>query len=166
MCGLIVTADITRQVERERGERKDALLESAAEGILGIDAEGQLTFANAAAAELLGASLAELQARHIHDIVHAGVADQPSHEAADCPLVASIQREQVRQAEDEVFARAGGSSFPVSYTLSPIVNKGDLVGGVLTFNDVTEQKRFEAQLRYLADRDPATGLYNRRRFAA
>ncbi|MGH2837260.1 MAG: putative bifunctional diguanylate cyclase/phosphodiesterase [Thermoleophilaceae bacterium] len=161
---LIVTADITRQLQRERGGRKDALLESAAEGILGIDADGHLTFANAAAAELLGASLADLQSRHIHDVVHAGVAGQPSHEATDCPLVASIRLEQVRQAEDDVFARAGESSFPVTYTLSPIVNRGELVGGVLTFNDGTERKRFEAQLRYLADRDPVTGLYNRRRF--
>ena len=50
------------------------------------------------------------------------------------------------------------------YTSSPIVERGELTGAVLTFNDVTERKRFEAQLQYLADHDPVTGLFNRRRF--
>ncbi len=66
--------------------------------------------------------------------------------------------------EDDVFWRHDGASLPVQYTSSPIVDRGELMGAVLTFNDVTERKRFEAQLQFLADHDPLTGVYNRRRF--
>ena len=36
---------------------------------------------------------------------------------------------------------------------------------VLQIQDVTDRKRYESQLQYLADHDPLTGLFNRRRFA-
>ena len=167
VAGLILTSDITRRVLRERGDvagRKDVILEAAAEGILGLDGDGQVTFVNAAAAELLGATQAELRGRHIHDVVHAAHDETPGHDADACPVLQSMRGEIVQHMEEDVFWRRDGVSFPVNYTSSPIVERGRLVGCVITFNDVTERKRFEAQLQYLADHDPVTGLYNRRRF--
>jgi PAS domain S-box-containing protein len=74
VAGLIVASDVTRQVMLERLDMsgQDVILDSAAEGILGIDAGGRVTFANAAATDLLGISQAELRGRNIHDVVHAG----------------------------------------------------------------------------------------------
>ena len=178
VAGLVVASDITRRVMLERLDiterrsaegapdeasgREDVILDSAAEGILGLDGDGRVTFANAAAADLLGARPEEIRRLNIHDVVHAE--DPRAHPADECPVLLSIKHGIVQHLEDDVFWRSDGSSFPVTYTSSPIMERGDLAGAVLTFNDVTERKRFEAQLQYLADHDPVTGLFNRRRF--
>ena len=167
VAGLIVASDITRQVMLERLDMsgQDVILDSAAEGILGLDDYGRITFANAAAADMLGISQAELRGQNIHDVVHVGDdAGTPPHTAEECPVLLSITHGIVQHLEDEVFSPRDGTSFPVTYTSSPMAESGRLTGAVLTFNDVTERKRFEAQLQYLADHDPVTGLYNRRRF--
>ncbi len=166
VAGLIVASDITRRVMLERLDMpgQDVILDSAAEGILGLDDKGCVTFANVAAADLLGLSQTELRGRNIHDVVHAGEGGTSPHGADECPVLLSIRHGIVQHMEDDVFSPHEGSSFPVTYTSSPMSEAGRLTGAVLTFNDVTERKRFEAQLQYLADHDPVTGLFNRRRF--
>ena len=163
-----ICLDITERKHAEQqlehvSRQQEVILESAAEGILGLDRDGRVTFANPAAAELLGLEPDELRGQGIHDVVHqnlgAGV-----HELQRCPVLLSLASGFTQHMEDDVFWRPDGASFPVHYTLSPITERGEVTGAVLTFNDVTERKRFEAQLQYLADHDAVTGLFNRRRF--
>ncbi len=164
VAALVVASDITRRAAAARDEWREVILESAAEGILGLDRDGAVTFANSSVTDLLGAAQDELRGQNVHDLVHGHHQDALPHDAAECPVLLSIKRGIVQHLEDDVFWRHDGTSFPVQYTSSPILEGGQLMGAVLTFNDVTERKRFEAQLQYLADHDPITGLYNRRRF--
>lgn len=50
-------------------------------------------------------------------------------------------------------------------SITPIRNaEGDITHFLAVKEDITERKNFEAQLAHLADRDPLTNLFNRRRF--
>jgi len=46
----------------------------------------------------------------------------------------------------------------------PYMRGGEVIGAYSVSRDITERKRFEEELRNLAERDPLTGLLNRRSF--
>jgi diguanylate cyclase (GGDEF)-like protein/PAS domain S-box-containing protein len=61
--------------------------------------------------------------------------------------------------------RKDGELVAVSLTISPVRDtSGKIVSAAVIARDITERHEYEARLRYLADYDQLTGLYNRRRF--
>jgi PAS domain S-box-containing protein len=122
------------------------LLNATAEGIYGLDAEGNTTFLNPAAARMLGWQPEELFGRPQHELIHHTRPDGSAYDRAACPIQATLAEGVEHAVEDEVFWRRDGTSFPVSYTAVPIL-EGDLVtGAVITFRDVSEQRRYEEAL--------------------
>jgi diguanylate cyclase len=58
-----------------------------------------------------------------------------------------------------------GGLIQVAATTSPLRDDtGQIIGLVGALRDITERRRTEAQLAYLANNDPLTGLFNRSRF--
>jgi len=62
------------------------------------------------------------------------------------------------------FAMRDGRTFSDVSALVPGSRPGLFIGRVWIYEDITRQKQLEAELIQLAERDPLTGLYNRRRF--
>ena len=140
------------------------IVATAGEGIIRADPDGVLTYANPAACEMLGYSAGELIGHKSHELTHHSRANGTSYPVEDCPIQAVLAGETPIRVSDEVFWRADGSFFPVDYTAAPIRQDGQSVGVVLVFDDVTAQRTAEERLRYQADHDPLSGLFNRRRF--
>ncbi len=66
---------------------------------------------------------------------------------ADCPIDQALLGKQAHQVGDDWYWRRDGSSFPVNDQTTPQIEQGQVVGGVLTFQDITERQRIEAELR-------------------
>jgi len=131
--------------ERGRAEKlhreQEILLDSVADGICGLDANGLISFANPAAARLVGASLASLTGKPVHALLHGnGAASGPktSQCGEDCMLLRATSRLKTTACQD-TFLRADGSSFPVDYVLTPILDSGRFSGSVLSFRDISQR---------------------------
>ena len=125
----------------------ELILNSAGEGIYGLDCNGRVSFANPAAVNMIGWTAEELIGESMHDVLHHTRADGTSYPEAECPIHAAFRDGSVHRVDAEVFWKKEGTCFPVSYTSTPIVENGGLVGAVITFRDVTEQQRSDQALR-------------------
>ena len=152
-CGVLgIARDIT---ERKRVEealerlrhRYVLLLTSAHDGIYGIDMQGHAIFVNPAAARMIGSSSEELVGRCMHDIVHHTKQDGGTYSVEECPIHRTIRDGTVQYMADDVFWRKDGTSFPVEYSSTPIIERGEMVGAVVMFRDISERQRTERALR-------------------
>ena len=143
----IIRAQTEQAVEQLR-KKNELILVSAGEGIYGIDNNGNTTFINPAAAEILGWEQEDLIGKPQHKIIHHTKPDGSKYKREDCPIYAAFSDGKVHREDDEVFWRKDGTSLPVEYTSTPIrVGENDLVGAVVTFRDVTARKKAEKELK-------------------
>jgi PAS domain S-box-containing protein len=132
-------------------QQKETILASAAEGIIGLDLQGKHSFVNPSAERILGYTAEELIGRFSHSLWHHTKADGSPHHVEECPIYAAYKEGKVHHSSDDVFWRKDGTSFSVEYYSRPAYENGKLVGAVLTFTDVTEQKMSEQLIRTQAE---------------
>lgn len=131
--------------------RNELILNSAGEGIFGLDCEEKATFVNPAAAEMLGHEVEQLIGKPTHSIFHQFRPDGTPYPSEECLIYAAFKDGTTHHITDEVFWKKDGTSFPVEYISTPIKEDGKLTGAVVTFKDVTERKRAEEQLKKQAE---------------
>lgn len=153
-----------REVEeayRRISHQNALILESAAEGIYGIDTAGTVNFINAAAAALLGYEKDELLGRNAHEMMHHSTPDGAHYPIGDCPIYLALTAGNAIQRIQDIYWRKDGSPLPVEISSTPIVDNGTLLGAVITLTDISERKRYLAQLERKSNFDDLTGLPNR-----
>ena len=134
------------EVHQRLARYNERILASSGEGIYGLDVEGKLTFVNPAGAQMLGYHMEELLGEPMHELIHHTRSDGSPYPSEDCPLNAAIQEGAVYRNDTEMLWRKDGTSFPVDYSISPIVEEGRRTGTVVTFQDISERKRLTAEL--------------------
>jgi PAS domain S-box-containing protein len=138
----------TEDEVRHRQQSLQRLLDSAAEGLYGVDTQGRCTFINRAALRMLGyARESELVGQDMHALIqhsHADGAPRPAHESA---ITRSYREQSELHVTDEVFWRRDGTSFPVEYWSHPMMMDDQVQGAVATFFDITERVHMQQALR-------------------
>jgi diguanylate cyclase (GGDEF)-like protein/PAS domain S-box-containing protein len=156
--------DVTqRRADQEELRRATDLFSTAFSaapiGMALVGLDGSWLRVNRALCELVGYSEQQLMGLTFQDITH------PEDLDADLSLLAeAIAGERTGYEMDKRYLHADGRVIRVQLSVSLVT---DEAGAPLHFishiQDVTERHELQARLQELADRDPLTGLLNRRR---
>jgi PAS domain S-box-containing protein len=157
--GFDVTA--RKRVEDELArlhKRNELLLNSAGDGIVGLDLQGSIIYLNATAAHLTAWDPAELIGKPASTIIYqlrSGGAPKMSRSAPDDNfLAAALQDGTVQVGETDMFREKDGACFAVEYTSAPIREGNNSLGTVLVFRDITDRRQSET-MRYQQARKAA-----------
>lgn len=122
------------------------ILNAVGEGVYGLDLDGNVTFVNPAAAQMIDWEIEDLVGRSMHTVLHHSHDDGSPYPHKTCPIYAALHDGSTHRVMTEVFWRKDGTSFPVEYISTPMREEnGELIGAVVTFRDIT-QRRWAEQI--------------------
>ncbi len=128
-------------------EHSRLILGSVSDGILGLDGDGRLIFANPAVLGLLGYGREELLGTPFHARVHYAYPDGAAFPYERCPMYLTSLDGLARKVDNEVLWRKDGTPLLVEYATTPFYKAGVLVGTVVVLRDITERRAAEERIR-------------------
>ena len=144
-----VRTDITELKQREAEldalrRRYQLILDSAGEGIVGLDCDGQIIFANRMACTLLHIAAEDLIGRCFRSTILAQDRQGKAHDDSVIGQVCSVGTTE--QISGEVFRRFDGGDLHVDYLVAPILEGGEIAGAVVVFRDADLRLLYEQGL--------------------
>lgn len=157
MFYVLIFHDISAQVlltkqNQQLSNQNKLILESAGEGIYGIDLEGVTTFINPTAARLLGYTSQEVLGKNIHNLVHYKTPDENPLPIEKCEhFTCALRRGTQFHSSEYVFWKKNGSPLPIEINSTPMYENGKIIGAVALFSDISQRiKTDELKTQFLS----------------
>jgi diguanylate cyclase (GGDEF)-like protein/PAS domain S-box-containing protein len=129
---------------RRLSRQTQSILESAGDGIVGLDTSAEITFANPAAAQMLGWDQADMVGLCADEVFTFG---DSTRKGRRVPVRAALRRGIYNERTEMVLMAKNGFIFDAEYASSPIEDDGDRTGAVVVFRNITERKVAEERLK-------------------
>ena len=159
---LAATNDILQQEK----ELFQITLASIGDAVITTDSSGLVTYLNPIAEWFTGWNNTESTGKNLYEIfkIKDLIQNDPIENILD-QMIDNLNQSDNNQ--ECILIHRDSHECIVNYSIAPIKNKNknkNIIGTVLTFRDVTEQRKLTEKLAYQAAHDALTGLLNREEF--
>ncbi|HXN80040.1 MAG TPA: EAL domain-containing protein, partial [Steroidobacteraceae bacterium] len=162
-------ANITERKRAEQAifaekERAQVTLQSIGDAVISTDPEGRIEYINPVAESLTAWSLAEARGQPIGAVLK--LVNELTREPMENSLSGALGRAgSGAPADHSVLLTRAGNEVAIKESAAPICDRaGKVIGAVVVFHDVTQERRLKRALSWQASHDALTGLINRREF--
>jgi diguanylate cyclase (GGDEF)-like protein/PAS domain S-box-containing protein len=146
-------------------ELAQVTLASIGDGVLATDSQGCVKYLNPVAEKLTGWERGTALGRPLPEIFHLTGQGGEREDVAALLRHCLEEGQSFRLAERVTLERRDGRRYAIESTCAPIrAHDGEIVGAVLVFQDVSDQRLMALQLAHQATHDELTGLLNRQAF--
>jgi diguanylate cyclase (GGDEF)-like protein/PAS domain S-box-containing protein len=162
-------ADITErklaevQLSEEK-EKAQVTLQSIGDAVITADAAGCVEYLNPVAEDLTGWTSAEASGRPVADVFQ--VLGEDTRQPLESPILRCLREGSIVEIDEpSLLVNRRGQEISIQDSAAPIRDRnGRLIGAVMVFHDVSQERRLQRALHYQASHDQLTGLINRREF--
>lgn len=166
---LGVCWDVTalRELSSELSQKHELLrvtLQSIGDAVITTDVNACVTWLNPAAEHMTGWSARQAIGTPVSSVFR--IVDEHTGDMADSPVDSCLETgEIISLTHNTRLISRNGREFGIEDSAAPIRSRtGQLLGAVLIFHDVSEQRRLTDEMKYRATHDMLTGLVNRAEF--
>jgi PAS domain S-box-containing protein len=130
-----------------RTRRTSAIAEHLVEGVLLVESEGIITYANPSAERLVGMTSADLVGRRI-DVVK--LQDQEGRLVPweERPTRRALAEGRVTPPTEMWILRPDEARVPISFVTAPIPTPDGVVGAVMSFRETTQERKVASEIRF------------------
>lgn len=167
--GCLLTKTVVTMIERagiaealyHEKELAQVTLNSIGDAVISTDHSGNVTYLNVVAERLTGWAVAEASGKSLQQVFR--IIDAITRETAEDPMVLAMQENRtVALTPNCVLVRRDGTECAIEDSAAPIHDRrGQVVGAVMVFHDVSEARASSLRMSHLAQHDSLTDLPNR-----
>lgn len=155
IAGILFMRRLTSALDEARTARDETegqrvqnatMLDTLSDGVYATDLAGNITFMNTAAERILGWKSSELVGQQAHQCMHHTRPNGDHFPREQCPLLSVLSEGASLDGEDH-FVSQDNRFIPISYRSKPLLQNGEVVGSLVSFQDLSDRIESEARIR-------------------
>lgn len=133
-----------RTLDIEQAKAADeAYLASIGEGVIIIDTKQKIILANPEASKILGYSISAMLGKNVTDFVKLFDANDKEVPQEKRPIIRAINKGEEVTRTDHIIISKDGKRIPVAVTTAPVRLKGNIIGAIDVFRDISYEKEID-----------------------